>query len=443
MQRSTFLKTSLLALGATGLPRFSIGQTKAERRKLRIACIGVGVIGKGAVSSLASENIVAICDVDTPYVADVLKSQPQAKYFTDFRVMFEKMGNEIDAVTISTPDHAHFHIAMLAMSLGKHVYLEKPLAHKIEEIRLLQKRAKTAGVIDQMGNQGHSSEGIRLMKEWYDAGILGEVREVHAWTDTPYEPFFLKNIRTPAVPGPVPEGLDWDLWLGPLAERPFCPDYVRKFWRGWWEFGGGMIGDNSPHTLDAPFWALDLGEPERVEVELEGPPNAYYTPFVAKLVYHFPRRGALPPVKLHWYQGKPEAPEIANLPDGFELNPRGMLMVGSRQTVYSPGYLPESPRLVDGEAWNELRAHPVPKTIPRIKGGHYQGWLDHIRSGQPCSSNFAYGGALSELAVLGALAIRSGKSLDWDAAGMRVRNAPELNPFLHHQTRLGWDYRNV
>ncbi|MEY3898640.1 MAG: hypothetical protein RLZZ214_4162, partial [Verrucomicrobiota bacterium] len=375
------------------------------------------------------------------YAAPIFGLVPAAKRFRDFREMLSQMGDQFDAVTIATPDHTHFPIAMMALKHGKHVFLEKPLAHRIEEIRLLQQAARKAGVITQMGNQGHAKEGIRLIKEWTDAGILGDVREVHAWTDTPVKGFFEPQSQLPPAVHDVPETLDWDLWLGPAKQRPFSRSYLPKLWRGWWDFGSGMIGDNMPHTLDAPFWALELGSPHKVDVELAHELNPYYDTFDAKVIFHFAARGQRPPVKLFWYQGSDKPPQIAGISEKTKLDRRGMLMVGDKNTLYAPGLFADSPRLLDDARWTELRAKPIEKTIPRVKGSHYQEWIDGIRAKTRCSSNFDYGGGLSELAVLGALAMRSGKSFEWDSAKLDITSHPELNPLLRHLPREGWDFR--
>jgi len=440
--RRTFLKQAAVIAGAYSLPRFAIGKPGGSpNQKLQIACIGVGGVGKNAVQGCLDEQIVALCDVDDAYAAAAYAMAPNAKRFRDFRELFEAMGDQIDAVTIATPDHSHFTIAMHALHQKKHVFLEKPLAHRIEEIRLLQLAAERCQVTTQMGNQGHSTEGIRLVKEWVDAGLLGEVSDVYAWTDTPVRGFFEPQTQYPPSPDPVPESLDWDLWLGPAEVRPYSRHYLPMLWRGWWDFGSGMIGDNTPHTLDAPFWALDLGTPHKIEVQLPGDANPYYTPFDAQLTYYFAARGANPPVKLHWYQGSATAPAIPGLPDSVSLESRGLLIVGSENTLYAPGLFANSPRLLDEKAWTNLRSNPVAKTIPRIKGTHYKEWIDNIRNASQSSSNFAYGGALSEISVLGALAIRTGKNLEFDSQKMAITNHPELDVLLRHHARTGWDVR--
>jgi predicted dehydrogenase len=437
--RRAFLKQAAIITGSFALPRFSVGQSAAAA-KLRIACIGIGGVGSNAVKGCLNEDIVALCDVDEKYAAPLFDLVPTAKRFRDFREMLSKMGDQIDAVTIATPDHSHFPIAMMALKAGKHVFLEKPLAHRIEEIRLLQQAARKAGVITIMGNQGHAKDGMRLVKEWTDAGVLGDVTEVHAWTDRPVKNFFEVQSQIPPVTHPVPDTLDWDLWLGPAKARPFSRSYLPMLWRGWWDFGSGMIGDNMPHTLDAPFWALELGSPYKVEVEMPQPPTLYDT-FNSKVTFHFAARGKRPAVKLFWYQGSAQPPQIPGISEKYKLNSRGMLMVGDKNTLYAPGLFADSPRLLDEANWTELRANPIAKTIPRVKGSHYQEWIDGIRTNTPCGSNFDYGGALSELAVLGALAMQSGKSFEWESAKMDITTHPELNPMLRHMPREGWDYR--
>ena len=262
LSRRNFLKsTSVASVGALIIPNFI---SISPNSKLNIAVIGVGGRGRANWSKVPKENIVAMCDVDDVRAAEGYKKYPKAKKYKDFRRMFDEMANEIDAVIISTPDHTHFAATMAAMQLGKHVYVEKPLAHNIWQVRTLQKAANYYGIVSQMGNQGHTTNGIRLIKEWVDADVLGQVKEVHAWhskVDLKNGTYFVKPDILPPVANEIPETLDWDLWLGQAEERPFNTVYAPKSWRGFYDFGNGMLGDWACHTIDAPFWDLEIGMP--------------------------------------------------------------------------------------------------------------------------------------------------------------------------------------
>lgn len=458
--RRSFLQTSALAAAAFTLPRFSIGQAGGSaNRKINVACVGIGNRGWFAVSELMKDervNIVAVCDVDQRRVQDTYQRAaklkkgselpgadlPTVPLFADYREMFAKMSGQIDAVTVSTPDHHHFPAAMMAVQRGKHVYVEKPLTHSVGEARALRTAARKQGIISQMGNQGHATEGIRLMREWVDAGVLGEVREVQAWSPTFGDRYFLRPASLPLPAQTPPAALRWDLWLGPAAERPYHESIVPEHWRGWWDFGNGMLGDWACHTLDAPFWALDLGAPSSVEVEVSSV-NPEICPLWAELTYRFPARGKRPPVTLKWLEGAEKKPRA---PRGWEDDPkkpglpsRGMLMLGSRNTLLAPGGRPDSPRLIPTAAMEELKKNRPPATIPRVKGGPLQEWLSAIdRSGPLPGSNFEYAVPLSEMVLLGVLAMRTGRRIEWDGKAGRVTNDPALNKLVEISARAGW-----
>ncbi|MDA0348327.1 MAG: Gfo/Idh/MocA family oxidoreductase, partial [Verrucomicrobia bacterium] len=274
--------------GALAFPYLAQGAHHASAAsKLNVACVGIGHMGNAAVKDGLTENIVALCDVDwradeaiwgDRNPAQTVAEIPQAKQFTDFRRMLDKMHKDIDVVQVSTPDHTHFPIAMAAMEYGKHVFVQKPLAHDIWQLRTLQKAARHYGVKTVMGNQGHTFEGARLIKEWYDNGVLGEVREVHCWTDRPRAPWFIKPDSIPPKREKTPKDVDWDLWQGQTRERSFSTDYVTTRWRAWWDYGAGCLGDIGCHCIDTPYWALDLGLPTAVDVELDEPANKQFTP---------------------------------------------------------------------------------------------------------------------------------------------------------------------
>lgn len=448
LPRRHFLKSAALtALAGPPLLRAQSTNTNTKQ-KIRVAIVGIGQMGNGAVQGSREEEIVAFCDVDwrdhgKRSAFQIGEQHPKIPRFTDFREMLDKLGSKIDAVLISTPDHTHFPAAMAAMAAGKHVFVQKPLAHNIWQVRTLQKAAKKYGVQTVMGNQGHCWEGIRLVKEWFEAGVLGEVREVHCWTDRPKGKVGFTNPppTAPAATAPIPEGVSWDLWQGPVAAREFSPDYLPQFWRGWWDYGCGGLGDIGCHCLDAPFWALQLGMPERVEVvEQETWDFKPYTAPASHIIYHFAARGSLPPVKIHWYEGGLLPEPLPGMTKGLPTN--GMIMVGSKETLFSDGMRVQSPQLWPRERMTPLIDILKAKPLPRSVAGDPIGELfAAIRGDIPhAGSHFDYACPLTELVNVGVLAIRSGKSLEWDAAAMKVKGAPEFDAWIKEPVREGWSY---
>jgi predicted dehydrogenase len=459
--RRTFIKSSALAAAALALPRFSIGQAgPAANSKINVACIGIGNRGFFAVSELMKNplvNIVAVCDVDMKLVADTYAKAAELKknseltcadltsvpLYRDYRQMFAEMGGQIDAVTVSTPDHHHYPAAMLAIQHGKHVYVEKPLTHTVAEARALREAAKRKGIISQMGNQGRATEGIRLVKEWVDAGVLGEVREVHAWSPEFPVRYFTRPTSLPLPKGEfVPPTLDWDLWVGPAEMRPYHPLLMPEKWRGFWDFGCGMLGDWACHTLDAPFWSLDLGAPSSVEATVSAVSDVV-SPEWAEVTYRFPARGQRPPVVMKWFEGaakRPAAPaKWENDPEKPGLPDRGMLMLGEKNTLFAPIGRPDSPRLLPNAVWEEFRKNRPPATIPRVVGGPMNEWISAIAGTGPMpGSNFEYSVPLSEMVLLGVVAVRTGKRLEWDAKTGRITNDPSLNKYIDISARDGW-----
>lgn len=433
-----------ITASAAAAPLFAIGQEgTSANNKINVAVVGAGGMGGYAWRRAASmENLVAICDVDFDRAGRALAQNPDVPHFKDFRVMFDKMGDQIDAVAISTPDHTHFPITMAAMELGKHVFVQKPLAHNIWQCRTLQKTAREKKVITQMGNQGHTFEGMRRIKEWYDAGIIGDVKEVITWTNRPIGPWFIPPEKFPPPTAPVPETLDWDLWQGPAAVRPYSPEYVPTRWRGWWDYGVGSLGDIGCHTFDAPFWVLDLGMPEKVEVEMEEPPGPGFIPMSSLITYRFPARGTKPPVVLKWYERGFEVPKPADWKKDKPLDEEGgMYMEGSKNTLYSPGMRPGSPRIIPESRMNELK--PKLREIPRLPkavGGPIEEWFAAIKGEGTTGSPFAYAAPLTEMVLLGALAQRSGKTIEWDAENMKVKGQPEFDKWIKEPVRQGWEY---
>lgn len=438
-RRSFIAKSAAVAAGTLLLP----GLTRCKSGKINIAVIGVGGRGKANWSECLNENVVALCDVSEVAAAEGFKTFPNAKRFKDFRVMFDKMANQIDAVIIATPDHVHFAATMAAMQLGKHVYVEKPLAHNIWQLRTLRKAAQHYKVITQMGNQGHATMGIRYIKEWFDAGILGNVKEVFAWFDGPgFSPkgYFLKPDNYPPKEEQIPSGLDWDLWLGPAKFRPYSHFYTPRFWRGWYELGNGELGDWACHTLDAPFWSLDLGMPVSVDSILRTPSPEGYVSDQSVLNFEFAARGAKPPVTLKWHEGgvKPE-----NRPEwGLkELPGSGMIMVGDKVSLMTGGR-PNDPKLLLPEAeWQHFTKNLPAETIPRIEGGPQAEWLRAIKGDGPMpGSNFEYSARLTEMASLGVLSQRFNTRIEYDAPNMKVTNHPDFDSFIKEPVREGWAY---
>nr|MBR9812139.1 Gfo/Idh/MocA family oxidoreductase [bacterium] len=442
--RRKFLKTATIAAASTTLPRFTIGKPgKSANSKLNIAVVGVGGMGGYATRSAANENQVALCDVDDARCGWAYKEFPKAPRFKDFRVMLDKMGDDIDAVAISTPDHTHFAAAMAAIERGKHVFVQKPLAHNIWQCRTLRMAAKHYKVVTQMGNQGHTFDGMRRIKEWVDGGVVGEVKEVVTWTNRPLGPWFVPPSQFPPKSGPAPGTLDWKLWQGPAKHRDYSADYVPTRWRGWWDYGCGALGDIGCHTFDAPFWALGLGSPTKVEVERKEPPHPDFIPMSSVTTYHFPARGNKPPVKLKWYEKGYDVPLPKRWDEGKKLDAEGgMYMEGSENTLYHPGMRPRSPRITPNDTFMELRPKLAKMDrIPSVKGGPIEEWVRAIKGEGPTpGSQFDYAAPLTEMVLLGALAQRTGKTIEWDNAKMLVKGQPELNELIKEPTPDEWQY---
>ncbi len=412
--------------------------------KLNIAWVGFGNQGWGDINGCANGNhVVALCDCNPGTWERAKQKFPEAKFFLDFRQMLAEMGDKIDAVGIGTPDHTHFAIACLAMNLGKHVFIQKPLSHTIWEARMLQQLAVKKGLVTQMGNQGHASEGARLIKEWYQAGLIGDVKEVIAWTNRPKAGWGFNGIvKTEFAPAAaVPQGMDWDLWLGPCSKKvPFSPTLHPTTWRPWWDFGAGGLGDIGCHTIDTPYWALDLGAPTSVEVEMKDEVNPIHTPNGSIVTYNFPARGNKPPVRVKWYEG----PSVPEAPAGFDLGTPGgeggLIMVGEKGGIYHRGMRPDSPQLYPQATWEAYRSSgdkQVPKTLPRT-GGIHRDWVEAIKNGKKSCSDFNYSGPLTEAILLGTLAIRTGKTVKWNAEKMEIEGNPEATKMINVEAREGW-----
>jgi predicted dehydrogenase len=432
--RRGFMGSAAAAAAFTIIPRHVLGgegQTPPSE-KLNIAAVGFRNQGDRDLKNFKTENIVALCDVDEGVLAGEAKEYPSAKTWTDYREMLDKQ-KDIDAVTIAVPDHNHAIIAMAAMKAGKHVYCQKPLTHDIAEARALTEAARKYKVATQMGNQGQASEGTRRICELIWAGAIGPVREVHVWTDRPGE-HWPQGIAKPTDTPDVPKNLHWDLWLGPAAQRPYHPAYVPYNWRGWWDFGTGALGDMGCHMMDAAFRALKLGAPASVQAS-SSPNNGESYPLATIVRYEFPARGEMPPVKMVWYDSGLTPPRPDQLEDGRRLNDNGLMFIGDDGVMIDETLIPEKRR-------KEFK--PPDKTLPRSQG-HYQEWIDACKGGKPGGSNFDIAGPLTEMVLLGTVALRlelkeplSRTALRWDPQKMQCPNVPEANSFIRRPYREGW-----
>jgi predicted dehydrogenase len=439
--RRHFLGHSAGAVAAiTIIPRQVLGAPgqKAPSDQLNLAGIGVGGMGAANLQALQSENIVALCDVDTGYAANTFKRYPNAKVWTDYREMLEKQ-KDIEAVMIATPDHTHAVISMAAMAAGKHVYCQKPLTHDVYEARMLAQAAKAARVATQMGNQGHSGESIRSICEWIWDGAIGEIRAVDAWCDLSYYPWghagwSSKWSRRPQDTPAMPASLNWDLWLGPAPVRPYHPAYHPAVWRCWWDFGCGMMGDRGAHTLDVVMWALKLSAPSSIEATSCGL-NPDTHPLSAIVTYQFPTRQNLPPVKLTWYEGtRPPRPD--ELEAELEWPREGGVLFKGAKGMIMGGVYANGARLLP-QKLNQEYKRPA-KTIQRVNGSHEMDWVRACKTGQPAGSDFSYSGPLTEMCLLGNIAKRVDNRIEWDTVNMKVSNLPEANRYVRTEYRQGW-----
>jgi predicted dehydrogenase len=442
LSRRTFLKTaSVSAAGALVIPNLL---SCSPNNRLNIAVIGVGGRGQASWTQVPRESIVAMCDVDDRQSVNGFKACPNAKRYKDFRVMFDEMAGDIDAVIVATPDHTHFAAAMAAMELGKHVFVEKPLCHNIWQSRTLKKAAKHYGVVSQMGNQGHTTNGIRLVKEWYDMGLLGQVKEVFAWQpplNSSKAGSFVPSTSFPPEAQAIPKELDWNLWQGQAADRPYNKVYAPGDWRGFYYYGNGKLGDWCCHTLDAPFWALDLGLPYHVEAEQINPiPDHTFVSEQSVVTWEFAARGNKVPVTMKWYEGMGK-PDVRPEWGIDELPNEGMIMIGDKKTLIT-GMRPNDARLlVPKDEWTEFMKNPPAKTIPRIlEEKPVQEWVAAIKNDTLPGSNFNYSASLVEMAQVGILAQRFGGKIEYDAKNMKAIGRPELDPYIKEPARKGWSY---
>jgi predicted dehydrogenase len=389
--------------------------------------------------------VIAIAEVDAVRGIPGFERFPGAKRYKDFRRMLDAHGSELDLVIVSTPDHTHFPATYAAMERGIAVQTQKPLTHNIWQARQLKDAAHAFKVQTVMGNQGHTMEGMRYIREWYEAGLAGTVREVHAWTNRTTTN--RSNAQKPTPPGQaIPPTLDWDLWVGPAEMRPYNKTYCPIGWRWWWDFGLGGLGDIGCHTLDIPIYALQLGYPDKVYLDdsldygRDAIGKGRVHPDAATYVYEFPALGNRPAVKVFWYEGGrlPKLPGIANEAMLAKNLEGGCLLVGDKNTIYSPGMRPTSPRFVND--WGELRRHLPPKTLPRAIGSPVAEVIGAIQGKiEAPGSNFDYAVPLTEIVLLGTLANRSGKVVEYQPQDMTFKD-PSLNPYIKEAVRPGWEY---
>ncbi len=448
MKRRSFLSTSAAAaFGFQFVPAHVVraqANAKTPSNKVRLAVIGCGGQGGADLGQMAGEDIVALCDVDERRAAGSFKRFPNAKQFKDFRQMFDTMAKDIDAVLVATPDHNHAVASLAAIAHGKHVYCEKPLAHTIAEVRAMRKAALEKKVITQVGNQGHSSDSIRLLVEMVQAGAIGKVTEIHAGCDAFKDVYCQTRLfdKLAADKPEVPKELDWQQWLGPLKDRQYHPEYLPFNWRGYSAFGSGCIGDWICHVLDPSFWALDLGMPTAVTAETKGydpKKHAEFYPAGAKITYEFPAKGDRGPVKVIWHDGEYSIPQPEELTkENRKVTGTGAVLIGDQGKIMHGSHGAGGCRIIP-EA--KMKDYKLPEQkIARIPGGHHQNdWLNAIRENRPAGSSFEYGGALSEIGLLGMVAIRrSGTRLEWDSANMKITNDAEANALLTPEFREGW-----
>ncbi|VTS01284.1 oxidoreductase : Putative dehydrogenase OS=Singulisphaera acidiphila (strain ATCC BAA-1392 / DSM 18658 / VKM B-2454 / MOB10) GN=Sinac_6980 PE=4 SV=1: TAT_signal: GFO_IDH_MocA [Gemmata massiliana] len=434
--RRTFLKTSAAAGAALTAPGFLRARNANE--KLNIAIIGAGGRGAANLNGVAGENIVALCDVSTAAVEKVAAVHKSARKFADFRKVFDHV-KDFDAVVVSTCEHTHAFATLLALQHGKHVYCEKPLTHNIAEARIIREAAAKTKLATQMGTQIHAEDNYRRVVELIQTGAIGPVREVHVWVNRAWgfqsaeDAKANKDIYVTERPKDdvkPPADLDWNLWLGPVADRPFSPIYVPgPKWYRWWDFGNGTMSDLGSHWNDLPFWALKLKAPTAVEAS--GPkPHPEIAPASMQATYEFPARGEMPAVKMTWHQGSYRPPQWTEkkIPQWGS----GVLFVGDKGMLLSEYFkhvlLPEK----------QFAEFVRPKPFIEKSRGHYAEWIHACKTGAPTTCNFEYAGWLTESNHLGNVAFRAGKRLEWDAVKMKATNCPEADAFIHREYRKGW-----
>ncbi|MCP4645492.1 MAG: Gfo/Idh/MocA family oxidoreductase [bacterium] len=450
-----FMAGAAAAAGCSTLNKPKVSRM-SPNEKLNIAGVGVGGQGHGDMSDIVrdTENVVALCDVDWARGENSFKKWPNARKYKDYREMLDKEANNIDAVVVATPDHMHAFAASAAMELGKHVYVEKPLTHSLYEARHLLKLSRKYGVSTQMGNQGHSGDGVRQMCEMVWAKLVGDIKEVHIWTNRPVWP---QGVPHMLPPQPVPDTMDWDLWIGAAPYREYNSAYAPFNWRGWWDFGCGALGDMACHIMDPAYWACDLSNPISVECTYQEGRNDETAPTKSIVRYEFPERVnqyaseymgkkvVMPALKVWWYEGGllPERP--AGVPEDEQLGEgdNGSLFIGE-SGVLTTGCYGGGTRVLPAKKHEEMKEviDAIEPIIPRIttEGGHRRDWVRSCKDGVPSASNFEYAVPLTETTLLGNLAMRTGRKVWWDAKNMRATNdVPGVEELIRRDYRRGWD----
>jgi len=461
MNRRKFSVNSAAAVGL-GLSRLSHGDSKASEihrfnigkpgpsanSKLNVAMIGAGGQGRQALGGSQQENLVAVCDVDAIRIGEHAGQFPainSARKFSDFRVMLDKMGKEIDLVCVNTPDHTHFAATYWAMERGIHTFTQKPLVHDVWQARTLKKAKDKFKVRTNMGNQGHTTSGIRQMREWVEAGVFGDITEVRSYSGGPHwgNKFFARPDSLPPAKMPVPAGLDWDLWLGPAEAADYNPVYHPYTWRGFNRFGAGTFGDWFCHISDAPVWILDLYEPVVIEAEDVDGGNEWMAVDGCRVRFDFERRGDKAPCTFYWYNGtdekrfKPAPPADWTWPG--EKPESGTYYAGTKQNGYTDNRS-SNPRLSSKEAMIDFKKAGYPEEkYPRVKGGNPISELcECIKNGTEAGANFDYAAPMTEVMLLGIIAANHGGRIEWDSKNMKITNRPELNKYLKAPVREGW-----
>ena len=456
LNRRQFLNRTTAAAGAAAFAFPYIGQVLGANERLNIACIGVGGKGDSDSSDAAScgGNIVAICDVDKNTLAKKGQQFAKAKQYQDYRKLLEEMGNQIDGVTVSTPDHNHGVAAIRAMKMGKHCFCQKPLTQNVQEARMMRQLSKEKKLATQMGNQGSAENGLRRSIEVIQAGVIGNPLELHVWSNRPVWP---QGFDRPSGSDPVPAHLNWDAWLGPAADRPFKKDIYHTFnWRGWHDFGTGALGDMACHTVNMPFRALKLGYPNVIECELASRIFPETFPLTTRIRFEFPEREGLPPLKFWWYDGnpggnitplRPHADKVKEiLATQGKLPGSGALVIGEKGKLFSPDdyganfYLAMKDEEEFKSGNNHEACKDIPQSIPRSPG-HMQEWIRMIKDGTPAFSNFDIAAYLTETILLGCIALRVGEGyrVEWDGPNMKSTNLPQAAQFVSRKNRKGWE----
>jgi predicted dehydrogenase len=435
ISRRHFVAGATAAAAFTIVPRHVLGQGQTPpSEKLNVAAVGVGGMGSGDIRQVGqTENIVAVCDVVEGHAGDVVKAFPKAKMYADFRKMLETQ-KDIDAVTVATPDHNHAVVTMMAMKLGKHVFCQKPLTHSVYEARMIGKVAKEMKVATQMGNQGQASEEARVLQEFIMAGAIGNVREIHSWSNRKPD-ISPRGIARPKDTPKMPAGLNWDLWVGPSPMRPYHPCYLPFAWRGWWDFGTGVLGDIGCHQLSAIFKCLKLGHPKTIEAsstnwQLGDEINTETAPLASMTRFHFEPSDTHGPVDIIWYDGgmKPPRPDALEPGRRFAMDD-GSMYVGDKGIMLDHRPIPEKRAQEFGRPPKKLERSP----------GHYKEWIDACKGGKPAGSNFVdHAAHLAEVILLGNIAIRANEKLEWDPINMKFPNCPEADKFVNPPYRQGW-----